>query len=754
MYGERPNAVALQSDGKIVVVDTTAELSGEAQIAVIRYNPDGSLDRSFNGSGRVLYNNYYLSFATDVAIQEDGKIIVAGFRSEDENSYDVILLRYNSNGTLDTSFNGGEVVFDNNVSFDGVNTIASLALQNDGKIIVATYAFIPGTDAKNLLLLRYNPDGSLDKAFGIDGNGTVRYDHYVNVEANVDTDNIAGRRVKLTPDDNIAVLIQAFAFTAVLKYDMNGIFVSKSTPFCGQTGCAVEEPVGALPRGMEVQPDGKIVVVGEAGVSPFVLRYTVEGILDTTFGEGSGVVYFNYKDHFGYEDDPIRSSNARNVALQPDGSILIVGSCPMSHTINRVSDDMDIFLARYNAGGSLDSSFGVNGVVTFDGGWRDGNTYYGDFGEALAIQSDGKIVVVGSVRVYNDPADPNPAESHSDMVIMRFGDQPNPELPSIEVSPESHNYGEVEKGKNKAKQFTLSNIGQSDVAIDEIELTGDDNIDFAIDPGTCQNLTPIIMAGESCTITVSFVPGSEGMKAVTLRIVLNNPNARVVEGTPVEVSLQGTGIIVQVSYTLSVSTDGNGVGSVRSKPRGISCGVKTSECTGEFPAGKEVILYPVVEDEQTRFVGWSGACTGRKECKVMMDSAKEVKATFMADPTIIVCPQSKNFKEVRLGKMRAAFIFVKNGTKSGKVPLRITGITLTGSTSSFSIFKDECSTRDLQPKEVCMFGIVFDPDSPTLHAAEAQISSTDPVSPIKTVALSGKGVAPPPPKPPRPPRKK
>ena len=155
--------------------------------------------------------------------------------------------------------------------------------------------FIPGTDAKNLLLLRYNPDGSLDKAFGIDGNGTVRYDHYVNVEANVDTDNIAGRRVKLTPDDNIAVLIQAFAFTAVLKYDMNGIFVSKSTPFCGQTGCAVEEPVGALPRGMEVQPDGKIVVVGEAGVSPFVLRYTVEGILDTTFGEGSGVVYFNYR---------------------------------------------------------------------------------------------------------------------------------------------------------------------------------------------------------------------------------------------------------------------------------------------------------------------------------------------------------------------------------------------------------------------------------------------------------------------------
>ena len=160
MYGERPNAVALQSDGKIVVVDTTAELSGEAQIAVIRYNPDGSLDRSFNGSGRVLYNNYYLSFATDVAIQGGrGKIIVAGFRSRGcQNWYDVILLRYNSNGTLDTSFNGGEVVFNNNVGFDGVNTIASLAMQSDGKIHCGNPQHCSELVARIFCLLRYNPE--------------------------------------------------------------------------------------------------------------------------------------------------------------------------------------------------------------------------------------------------------------------------------------------------------------------------------------------------------------------------------------------------------------------------------------------------------------------------------------------------------------------------------------------------------------------------------------------------------------------
>ena len=292
---------------------------------------------------------------------------------------------------------GGEVVFDNNVSFDGVNTIASLALQNDGKIIVATYTFIPGTDAKNLLLLRYNPDGSLDKAFGIDGNGTVRYDHYVNVEANVDTDNIAGRRVKLTPDGKIAVLIQAHPCTVVLKYNSAGVLDSESTPFCGQL-TPQGYLTGAIPHGMEIQQDGKIVVVGDTNISPFVMRYTSEGNLDPDFGEGTGAVYFSYRDHFGYSDDPVRSSSARNVAIQQDGSILLVGSCPMNHDGDTLSDDVDVFLARYASDGTIDVSFGINGVVTFDGGWRDGVTYAGDLGEALVVQPDGKIIVVGNTK--------------------------------------------------------------------------------------------------------------------------------------------------------------------------------------------------------------------------------------------------------------------------------------------------------------------------------------------------------------------
>jgi uncharacterized delta-60 repeat protein len=735
MYGERPNAVALQSDGKIVVVDTTAELSGEAQIAVIRYNPDGSLDRSFNNSGRVLYNNSYLSFATDVAIQaEDGKIVVAGFRSPKErNWYDVILLRYNSNGTLDTSFNGGvgEVVFDNNVSFDGVNTIASLALQNDGKILLATHNIEPNS-AKSLMLLRFNESGSLDETFG--NQGIVKY--YTYGQDPFPTDTIIGKRVKITPDDKIAVLIQAHPCTVVLKYNSVGVLDPESAPFSGYL-TPQGYLTGAIPHGMEIQQDGKIVVVGDTNISPFVMRYTSEGNLDPDFGEGTGAVYFSYRDQFGYPDDPVRSSSARNVAIQPDGSILLVGSCPMDHNGDRLSDDVDVFLARYAPDGTIDASFGVNGVVTFDGGQNSDLASDGDFGEAVVVQPDGKIIVVGSTR-----AQAGVSGIHNDMVIMRFIGQPGPD---IDVSPIFYDYGEVPKGGAKVQQFNISNIGQSDLTITNIELIGSDSNNFTVDPGTC----PIISPGGICIITVRFSPGSEGLKAVTLRITSNDFYARAAIYGPVEVSLQGTAVAAQESYTLTVSTDGNGVGIVQSKPKGIKCGKNWADCTEPYAAGKEIILFRIIEQEESKFVGWSGACSGTKECKVVMDSHKDVKATFKADPTLVMWPKYRDFRNVKIGRMKAAFFVVKNSTKNGRKPLEVGPIKLLQTPSPFQIFEDKCSGMPLEPRESCVFGVLFEPEVVEAYTTEVKIQSNDPAAPVTAVQLSGNGVAPPPPKPPR-----
>jgi uncharacterized delta-60 repeat protein len=521
---------------------------------------------------------------------------------------------------------------------------------------------------------------------------------------------------------------------------MNGIFVSESMPFCGQTGCAVEEPVGALPRGMEVQPDGKIVVVGEAGVSPFVLRYTSEGNLDTTFA-GSGVVYFNYKDHFGFSDNPVRSSSARNVAIQQDGSILLVGSCPMAHDDNMLSDDVDVFLARYASDGTIDASFGINGVVTFDGGWRQGTTYFGDLGQAAAVQADGKIIVVGNMRSVAGVSG-----IHNDMVIMRFIGKPGPD---IDVSPVNYDYGEVPKGGAKAQQFNISNIGQTDLAVTNIDLIGSDSALFNVAPGTCQNLTPTIVPGGSCIITVRFVPGSEGLKAATLRITSNDPYARAISYGPVEVSLTGKGIAAESSYTLTVSTDGNGVGIVQSKPKGIKCGKNWADCTEPYAAGKEITLYRIIEQEESKFVGWSGACSGMKECKIVMDSDKEVKATFKADPTLVMWPKYRDFRNVRTGRMKAAFFVVKNSTKNGRKPLEVGPIELLQAPSPFQIFENECSGKVLQPREDCVFGVFFEPEEVGAYTVEVRIPSNDPVSPVTAAQLSGNGVAPPPPKPPR-----
>lgn len=756
MLGERPNALAIQSDGKIVVVDTTAEASGEAIIAVTRYNQDGSPDMGFGVNGTSLYgrDENIMSFATDVAIDTNGNIFVAGFRKDvNADDYELVLLRYNS---VPVRTLVPLASYQNKYYFDGVNTVASLAIQSDGKIIVATQKLGP-SGGKSLFLLRFDQYGSLDTSFGSDHSGVVEYSYYPyegpSVEGLTDGDNITGRTVKITRDGGkILVLVKVFAYSALLRFDMNGNIDEsfKSVPFFGiprdSEGYYYS---GALPRGMDVQPDGRIVVVGETPTYPFVARYNADGNPDSTFGDGSGVVYFNYKEHFGYTDEPIRSGNARSVAVRADGSIFMIGSCPISHTIAGISDDMDIFIARYAADGTLDSSFGVNGVVTFDGSWRDGITYYGDFGEALAVQPDGKVVVVGSIRVYDNPYDPDRENSHNDMVVLRFGDQPYPEAPSIAVSPISYNYGEVEKGKNKVKEFTLSNMGQSDIAITGIDLVGADNVNFSVDPGTCQNLTPIILARESCSLNVSFSPGSEGLKTVILRVLTNNPVARDASGATAEVSLQGAGTSAQVSYYLNVSTDGNGLGVVKSKPKGIKCGTNGTACEAQFSTGTDVLLYPFIDNEESRFVGWSGACGGKKECKLRMDSTKEVKATFMADPSIAVWPQSKDFKDVRLGKMKMAVIVVKNSTRNGKKPLDIFDITLSGGTSSFTKFKDGCSGYTLQPKEACMFGVIFNPVTSGKHEAEVLIPSSDPASQIKVVPLRGRGIAPPPPKPPR-----
>ena len=150
-------ASALQPDGKIVAVGRTTSL--QSLFALARYNSDGSLDTTFGTGGRVttsFFSNDY-SFAGTIAIQPDGKIVAGGGGFLVETQAE--LARYKSDGSLDPTFGAGGKLIDY-----GFGEARSLALQSDGKIVVASYPFIG-----DLALTRYNSDGSVDTTFGVSG---------------------------------------------------------------------------------------------------------------------------------------------------------------------------------------------------------------------------------------------------------------------------------------------------------------------------------------------------------------------------------------------------------------------------------------------------------------------------------------------------------------------------------------------------------------------------------------------------------
>jgi uncharacterized delta-60 repeat protein len=167
------SAVAIQADGKIVaggVVLPTETLTTGA-FALVRYNPDGTLDSTFDGDGRVVTDmSSGLDSVAAVAIQADGKIVAAGWVNflKDDTEFGVV--RYESDGTLDSTFGeGGKVTTNFTAGHDGAN---DMVIQPDGKIVAAGFA---GGKGGRFALARYNTDGTLDSTFSGDGKVTTNF---------------------------------------------------------------------------------------------------------------------------------------------------------------------------------------------------------------------------------------------------------------------------------------------------------------------------------------------------------------------------------------------------------------------------------------------------------------------------------------------------------------------------------------------------------------------------------------------------
>jgi uncharacterized delta-60 repeat protein len=356
-------AMALQSDNKIVL-GGYSYIGSNDDFSLTRYNPDGSLDTSFDTDGKVTTavgsNNEAIR---DVAIQSDGKILAVGYQY-DGSQYDFALVRYNSDGSLDTSFDtDGKVTTAigsaNNSSF-------SVAIQSDGKIVAGGFANNGFND--DFALTRYNSDGSLDTSFDTDGKVTTQIGSYSEVI----------RSLAIQSDGKIVAVGYSYNGSnydfAIARYNSNGS-LDNSFNTTGKVTTAIGTG-DEYAMSSAIQSDGKIVAVGyshNGSDNDFALvRYNSDGSLDSSFNT-SGKVTTSIGP---------ASNSAFSVAVLNDGKIVVAGFA------SNGSND-DFALARYNGDGLLDASFGTDGKFTTDFG--SGN----DVAYSLAVQGDGKLVASG-----------------------------------------------------------------------------------------------------------------------------------------------------------------------------------------------------------------------------------------------------------------------------------------------------------------------------------------------------------------------
>src|SRR5262249_14362900 len=155
--------VLVQPDGKILALGCCSR-PGRRDFTLVRYHEDGSLDRSFSDQGVALAYISGEANVTNVTLQPDGKIVVVGDSVQPDTAHDFAVVRFNANGSLDSGFGDGGRVF---TDLDREDYAVGVALQSDGKIVVAGNSGAPGP--RNFALVRYNTGGSLDRSFGNKG---------------------------------------------------------------------------------------------------------------------------------------------------------------------------------------------------------------------------------------------------------------------------------------------------------------------------------------------------------------------------------------------------------------------------------------------------------------------------------------------------------------------------------------------------------------------------------------------------------
>ncbi len=509
--GDSVSDIAIQADGKII-------MTGHGGFQAVRYLPNGTLDLDFgeNGTASALLagTNYK---AKQVAIQDDGKILLAGYARNGALNYDIALLRYHPDGSLDTQFNGTGILMAGTAVKN--EYARDLLVQSDGKILVAGYAArdngpvisplppAPGNDAA-VILMRFNSNGVLDTTFGAAGI----------VSTNRTTGDDRAGAVTLQTDGKILVAgnsVSTASDHVVMRYHSDGAL---DVSFNG-TGTVVTDFGGLREHatGVAVQGDGKILAAGYSGSGSddvcTLVRYLPNGTPEATFGSGGKVTSM-----IGGELD-----RSTSLLLLNDGKILAAGAA-------KSGGFWKFALIRYRANGSLDPLFGAGGkVITAVGASND-------FIFSSALQCDSKIVAAGySVEDSTVRA----------AAVRYLGDSPSAQPQIVVEQPAGRCLadgrtdlgfgGKLAFSGSVTKSFTVKNVGGSGLTGLAVTREGPEASEFVVDTS---GMSPGLSPDSITSFSVTFIPSGTGTRHALLHIASNDADEN-----PFEVFLTGRGLI-------------------------------------------------------------------------------------------------------------------------------------------------------------------------------------------------------------------
>lgn len=355
----------IQTDGKIVV--SGISFNGQNyDLVVIRYNSNGTLDTSFSSDGILTTDigSNSLDIST-IVTQNNGKINIAG-TYHNASSVDFAIIQINDDGSFDNTFSDDGI---QTTDFGGLDYVLCMAIQNDGKILVggkSTFLF----EHSEISIARYNTNGTIDSTFNGGGSFTTNFGE-ASVKANSISIQSDGEIIVVGEYDDTISNIDLLA----LRLTNSGILDLTFS----DDGIQIIDIAGSTDRAFScaLQTNGKIIVTGTTIVGSsydiVLLRLNNDGILDTTYSDdGIQTIDISNSNDYGY-----------SVAIQTDGKILVGGSY-------QVNSNFTIFVLRTNSNGTLDTSFNGNGILISSP--SIGNNYC----NSILIQSDNKFVIAGT----------------------------------------------------------------------------------------------------------------------------------------------------------------------------------------------------------------------------------------------------------------------------------------------------------------------------------------------------------------------